>query len=73
MKIRHVPTCYEKKHILPFKSTQLVLFDEVHAKQVSGLPKKSRVNDYNVLFPRNEEGKVDVRRGVYETKNQPKK
>ena len=27
----------------------------------------------NVLFPRNEEGKVDVGRGVYETNNQPKK
>ena len=31
------------------------------------------MNDYNVLFPRNEERKVDVGRGVYETKNQPKK
>ena len=29
----------------------------------------------NVMFlsPRNEEGKVDVKRGVYETNNQPKK
>ena len=25
------------------------------------------------MFPRNEEGKVDVGRGVYETKNKPKK
>ena len=25
------------------------------------------MNEYNVLFPRNEEGKVDVKRGVYET------
>ena len=31
------------------------------------------MNDYNVLFPRNEEGKVDVKRGVYETNNLPKK
>ena len=31
------------------------------------------MNDYNVLFPRNEEGKVDVGRVVYETNNQPKK
>ena len=25
------------------------------------------MNDYNVLFPRYEEGEVDVGRGVYET------
>ena len=31
------------------------------------------MNDYNVLFPINEEGKVDVGIGIYETKNQPKK
>ena len=31
------------------------------------------MNDYNVLFPRNEEGKVDVKIGVYETNNQPRK
>ena len=31
------------------------------------------MNDYNVLFPRDEEGKVDVERGVYEMNNQPKK
>ena len=37
-----------------------------HLQQVGG-------NEYNVLFPRNEEGKVDVKRGVYETNNQPKR
>ena len=31
------------------------------------------MNECNVLFSRNEEGKVDVKRIVYETKNQPKK
>ena len=31
------------------------------------------MNDYNVLFPRYEEGEVDVGRGVYETNNQPNK
>ena len=31
------------------------------------------MNDYNVLLPRNEEGNVDVKRGVYEMNNQPKK
>ena len=54
-------------------STQLVLFDEVHVKQVYGPPTTSRVNECNVLFPINEEGKVDVKIGVYEKKNQPKK
>ena len=54
-------------------STQLVFFDEVHVKQVCGTPTTSRVNECNVLFPRNEEEKVDVKRGVYETKNLPKK
>ena len=54
-------------------STELVLFDEVHVKQVWGPPTTSRVNECNVLFQRNEEGKVDVKRGVYETNNQPKK
>ena len=54
-------------------STQLVFFDEFHVKQVSGTPTTSQVNDYNVLFPRYEEGKVDVERGAYDTNNQPKK
>ena len=73
VEIRHVPSCYDKNHIPSLTSTQLVFFDEVHVKQVCGPPTTSRVNGYNVLFPRNEEGKVDVKRGVYETKNQPKK
>ena len=54
-------------------STQLVLFDEVYVKKFTRTPTKFWVNDYNVLFPRNEEGKVDVGRVVYETNNQPKK
>ena len=54
-------------------STQLLLLDEVHVKQVSGPPTKSQVNDYNVLFPRGEEGKVYVVRGVYDTNNKLKK
>ena len=62
-----------KKQFPALTSTQLVFFDKVHVKQVSGPPTTSRLNDYNVLFPRNEEGKVDVKRDVYETKNQPKK
>ena len=31
------------------------------------------MNVCNVLFPINEEGKVDIKRGVYETNNQPKR
>ena len=54
-------------------STQLVFFDEVHFKQVCGSPTTSWVNECYVLYPINEEGKVDVKRGVYETNNQPKK
>ena len=70
---RHVPPCYNKKHISSLTSTQLLFFDKVHVKQVSGPPTKSQVNDYKVLFPRDEEGKVDVERGVYGMKNQPKR
>ena len=73
MEIRHVPSCYKKYQLPSLTSTPLLFFDEVHVKQVCGPPTTSRVNYYNVLFPRNEEGKVDVKRGVYETNNQPKK
>ena len=73
MEIRHVPSCYNKNQLPSLTSTQLVLFDKVRVKQVSGQPTTSRVNDYNVLFPRNEEGEVDGKRCVYETNNQPKK
>ena len=73
VEIRHVPSCYDKKQLPSLTYTQLLFFDKVHVKQVSGPPTTSRVNDYNVLFPRNEEGKVDVKRGVYEMNNQPKR
>ena len=54
-------------------STQLVFFDGVHLKQVCGPPTTSHSNECNILLPRNEEGEVDVERGVYNTNNQPKK
>ena len=73
MEIRHVPSCSDKNQLPSLAPTKIVLFDKVHVKQVSGPPTTSRVNDYNVLLPRNKEGKVDVGRGVYETKNQLKK
>ena len=73
MEIRHVPSCYDKNQLPSLTSALLVLFDEVHVKQVSRPPTTSWANEYNVLFPRNEEGKVDVKRGVYETNNLTKK
>ena len=73
VEIRHVPLCYDKYQIPSLRYTQLVFFDEVHVKQVCGPPSTSRSNEYNILFPRNEEGEVDVERGVYDTKNQPKR
>ena len=73
VEIRHVPSCYDKYQLPSLISTQLVLFDEFHVKQVCGPPSTSRSNECNILFPRNEEGKVDVERDVYDTKNQPKR
>ena len=73
MEIRHVPYCYEQNQLPLLTSTKIVFFDEVHVKEVSGSPTSSRLNSLNVLFPRHEEGKVDVERGYYETNNQPKK
>ena len=73
MEIRHVPSCYDKYQLPSLTSTELVFFDEVHVKQVCGPPTTSRVNECNVLFPINEEGKVDVNLGFYETNNQQKR
>ena len=73
MEIRHIASCCDKNQLPSLTSTQLVFFDDVHVKQVIRPPTTSWVNDYNVYFPRNEEGKVDVVRGVYETNNQTKK
>ena len=73
MEIRHVPSCYDKYQLPSLISTQLVFFDEFHVKQVCGPPSTSRSNECNILFPRNEEGEVDVERGVYDKNNQPKR
>ena len=54
-------------------STQLVFFDKVHGKQVCVPPTTSQGNECDDLFPIIEEGKVDVKRGVYETNILPKK
>ena len=63
--IRHVPSCYDKSQLPSLASTQLVFFDEVHVKQVCGPPSTSWSNECNIVFPRNEEGEVDVERSVY--------
>ena len=73
LETRHDPSCYDKNQLPSLTSTQLVFFDEVDVKQVYGPPTTSWVNDCNLLFPRNEEGTVDVKIGIYETNNQPKR
>ena len=73
MEIRHVPSCYDKSQLPILTSTELLFFDNVHAKQVCGPPSTSLPNQRNILFPRNEEGEVEVEIGVYNTNNQPKK
>ena len=73
VEIRHVPSCYDKNQLFSLTSTQLVFFDKVHIKQVSGPPTITWLDKYNVLFPIDEEWKVDVERGVYYTNNQPKR
>ena len=72
MKIRHVTSCYVKNKFPSLTSTQLLFSGEVHVKQVSGPPTTSQVKNYNVLFTRYEEGKMDLERGVYDTNNQLK-
>ena len=66
-------SCYDTNQIPSLTSTQLVIFNKVHIKQVRGTPTTSYNNGYNVLFPRYKEGKVCLERGVYDTKNQPKR
>ena len=73
VEIRHVPSCYDKTQLPSLNSTQLVFFDEVHVKQVCGPPSTSHSNEYNIVFPINEEGEVDVERDDYNTNNQPKR
>ena len=73
MEIRHVPSCYDKSQLPSLTSTQLVFFDGVHVKQVCGPPSTSPSNEFNIAFPRNEEGEVGVERGVYNKNNQPKR
>ena len=68
-----MPSCYDKSQLPSLTSTQLVLFDEVHVKQLCGPASTSLSNEFNIVFPRNKEGEVDVERCVYNTNNQPKR
>ena len=69
VEIRHVQSCYDKTQLPSLTSTQIVLFNEVNVKNFCGPPATSLSNDCNIVFPRNEEGEVDVERGVYNTKS----
>ena len=70
--ISHVPYCFFKTQLSSLTSTQLIFFDEFYIKQVRGLLTTIPLNDYNVLLPREWQGKVDVERGFYDTKYQSK-
>ena len=73
LEIGHVPSYYNKTQLPSLTSTQLVFLNEVHVKEVCGPPLTSHSNECNIVFPRNEEGEVDVERGVYNTNNQTKR
>ena len=60
VEIIHEPSWYDKEQLPSMKSTQLVLFDEVHIQQISGPPVTRKVNKHNIQFPGDEEGNVDV-------------
>ena len=51
----------------------LVFFYEIHVQQVYEPPVTSKVNEHNIWFPIDEKGNVDVKNGLYWTKNQSKK
>ena len=68
-----MPSCYNKNQISSLKPTKIVFFYEVHVKQASRPPTTIQLDKYNVVFPRNEEGRVGAKGGVYETNNKPKR
>ena len=70
--MRLVPSWYNKEQLPSLTSTQLVFFGEVHIQQVSGPPTTSKLDEHNIQLPRDEEGKIDVKSGKYDTNNQPK-
>ena len=73
VEIRHVPSYYDKHKIPSLASTQLVFFDDIHIKKISGPLTTSRLNEYNFLFPIDKYGKVDVENDIYDMRIQQKK
>ena len=73
VEIRYEPSWYDKEQIPSLTSTQLFFFGEFHVQQVSAPPVTSKVIEHNILFPRDEEGNIDVKNGEYDTNDQPKK
>ena len=60
VEIRHEPSWYDKEQLPSLTSSQLVFFDGVHIRQVSGPPVTSKVNEHNIWFPRDEEGNIAI-------------
>ena len=72
VEIIHEPSWYNKEQFPSLTSTQNIFFNEFHIQQVSGPPVVSKVNEHNIQFPIDEEGKLDFKTGKYETNNHPK-
>ena len=68
----HEPSWYDKEQLPSLKSTKLIFFDEVYIQQVSGPPMTIKVNEHNIRFTRDKEGKIDVKTVEYYTNDQPK-
>ena len=73
MEISNEPSWYDEEAFSSLTSTQIVFFNEVHIQQISGTPVEIKVNEYNIRFPRDEEGNIGVKNSKYDTNNQSKK
>ena len=73
VEIRNEPSWYDKEQLPYLTSTQIFFFGEFHIQQVSGPPVTIKLNKHNIRFPRDEEGKIDVKTSKYDTNTQPKK
>ena len=58
-----------KNQLPSLSSTQLVFFDTINIQQSCGPSTTSHLNKYNISFPEDKEGKVDVENCVYDMKN----
>ena len=73
VEIRNEQSWYDKEQLPYMTSTHLVFFGEVHIQKVSVLHVTRKLNEDNIRFPIDKEGKIDVKNGKYETNKQPKK